>query len=75
MPTDKPILLNSLLDNSELKLKPFYHTDLKNNLEGIVFKEAPEQEKGILEKVFSDKPITENEIIPIKRILSSFLIS
>ena len=58
MLTDKPILLNSLSDNSALKLKPFYHTDLKNNLEGIVFKEAPEQEKGILEKVFSDKSKT-----------------
>lgn len=58
MPTDKPILLNSLSNNSELKLKPFYHTDLKNNLEGIVFKAEPEKEKGILEKVFSDKSKT-----------------
>jgi len=58
MPTDKPILLNSLSGNSELKLKPFYHTDLTNNLEGIVFKAEPEKDEGILEKVFSDKSKT-----------------
>ncbi len=58
MSTDNPILLNSLSDNSELKLKPFYHTDLTNNLEKIVFKTEPKEEKGILEKVFSDKSKT-----------------
>ncbi|MBU4000572.1 hypothetical protein KKG29_05400 [Patescibacteria group bacterium] len=35
--------------------KPFYHSDLKNTLEGIVFKETPEKQQGILEKMFSDK--------------------
>ena len=45
-------------ENSILKLRPFYHSDLKNNLEGIVFKEGPEKEKGTLEKLFSDKSKT-----------------
>ena len=35
--------------------RPFYHTDLKNSLEGVVLKPQPEKQKGILEKVFSDK--------------------
>lgn len=35
--------------------RPFYHSDLKNTLEGIVIKETPEKQQGILEKVFSDK--------------------
>ena len=35
--------------------RPFYHSDLKNTLEGIVFKPQPEKQDGILEKVFSDK--------------------
>ena len=37
------------------KQKPFYHTDLTNTLENIVFKEKSTKEKGILEKVFYDK--------------------
>jgi len=44
------------------KLKPnknyFYHTDLKNTLENIVFKEIPDNKKGLLSKVFSDKSKT-----------------
>ncbi len=44
--------------NSVLKIQPFYHTDLTNNLEKIVFKTEPKNEKGILEKVFSDKSKT-----------------
>lgn len=46
------------LENSVLKPRPFYHTDLKESLENIVFKEGSENEKGILEKVFSDKSKT-----------------
>ena len=46
------------LENSALKLKPFYHTDLKNSLEDIVFKVQPEKEKSLLGKVFSDKSKT-----------------
>ncbi len=30
-------------ENTELKLRPFYHTDLKNTLENIVFKEILEK--------------------------------
>ena len=48
----------SYLENSVSKSKPFYHTDLKNSLEGIVFKVQPEKEKGLLEKLFSDKSRT-----------------
>jgi len=44
--------------NSENKLKPFYHTDLKSTLENIVFKEKPEKEKSIIDKIFSDKSKT-----------------
>ncbi|HDY90224.1 MAG TPA: hypothetical protein ENH82_19155 [bacterium] len=50
---------NSALNNNELpeiKLRPFYHTDLRNTLKNIVFTDKPE--KGILEKVFSDKSKT-----------------
>ncbi|MFC1551321.1 hypothetical protein ACFL6P_02025 [Candidatus Latescibacterota bacterium] len=47
---------NSSRNNNELpeiKLRPFCHTDLKNSLENIVITDKPE--KGVLEKVFSDK--------------------
>ena len=45
-------------ENSVLKPRPFYHTDLKTSLENIMFKEEPKKEKGLLEKVFSDKSKT-----------------
>jgi len=35
-------------ENSELKPRPFYHTDLKNTLETIVFKDKPEKEKFLV---------------------------
>ncbi len=47
---------NSVPNNNhlpEIKLRPFYHTDLRTTLENIVFTEKPR--KGILETVFSDK--------------------
>ncbi len=50
--------LPSNSENTEIKLKPFYHTDLKSTLENIVFKEKPEKEKGIIDKIFSDKSKT-----------------
>ena len=42
-------------ENTELKSHPFYHTDLKNTLETIVFKDKPAKEKSLVEKVFADK--------------------
>lgn len=59
MPDSK--YLNSISNDfeiTELKLRPFYHTNLQNTLENIVFKEKPEKEKGLLEKMFSDKSKT-----------------
>ena len=50
--------LPSNFENTEIKLRPFYHTDLKNTLENTVFKEKPEKEKGIIYKIFSDKSKT-----------------
>jgi len=44
--------------NTESNLRPFYHTNLNNSLENIVFKDKPENEKGLLEKMFSDKSKT-----------------
>ena len=38
-------------ENTKIKLRPFYHTDLRTTLENIVFTEKPE--KGILEKISS----------------------
>jgi len=43
------------LDNSILKTRPFYHTGIEESLENIVLKEEPERERGIVDKVFSDK--------------------
>ncbi len=58
---------NSVPNNNELpeiKLRPFYHTDLKTTLENIVLKEKPDKSKGILEKVFSDKSKTQKATVP-----------
>ncbi len=38
--------------------KPFYHADLKKNLEGVVLDLQPMKDKGILERLFSDKTKT-----------------
>ena len=46
------------LKNQQLSLTPFYHADLRTSLEGILFREKPEKEKGLLEKLFSDKTKT-----------------
>jgi hypothetical protein len=40
--------------NLLMQTSPFYHTDLKDSLEGIVTKEKPET-GGLLGKVFADK--------------------
>lgn len=47
--------LPGYLENALLVRMPFYHTDLKNNLENIVFNKEPEQNYGVLERVFSHK--------------------
>ncbi len=38
--------------------KPFYHTNLQNNLEGISLKVEPQKQKNPLERIFSDKATT-----------------
>lgn len=61
MTNDISVYSNAFPSNSEdsvLIRKPFYHSDIKNSLEGVVFKEKPEKEKGLLEKLFSDKTKT-----------------
>lgn len=42
-------------ENQAFKLKPFYHSDLKESLEKIVIIDEPAKEEGIMERVFSDK--------------------
>lgn len=38
--------------------KPFYHSDLENTLEGIVFEQPSDGATGALERIFSDKTKT-----------------
>lgn len=38
--------------------KPFYHSDLKKTLEGIVFEKPSEKKTDALERIFSDKTRT-----------------
>jgi len=52
---------------SVIELRPIYHTDLKASLDNLVLKEKPEQEKGLLERVFSDK--TKNLKASVKALL------
>lgn len=46
------------LDNSVLKPRPFYHTGMEESLEKIVLNEEPRKEKGMVEKVFTNKGTT-----------------
>ncbi len=46
------------IEYSEVKLRPFYHSDLKDSLENIVIGEAPVKKEGLLGKVFTDKTKT-----------------
>ena len=50
--------LPGYLKISLLKPSAFFHADLKSSLENIVFKDKPENEKGILGKIISDKTKT-----------------
>lgn len=43
------------LDNSLLKPRSFYQTGIEESLEKIVLNEEPLRERGIVEKIFSDK--------------------
>ncbi|UCH11901.1 MAG: hypothetical protein JSW18_03510 [Candidatus Omnitrophota bacterium] len=38
-----------------MKPRRFYHTGFEHSLENILSKEEPEKERGVLDKVFSDK--------------------
>ncbi len=42
---------------------PFYHTDLSSIIENIDFKEKPEINKNILEKLFTDKSKTQKATV------------
>ncbi|HEB41834.1 MAG TPA: hypothetical protein ENI08_02320 [Candidatus Dependentiae bacterium] len=51
-------VLPNNFENTEIKLRPFSHTDLKNTLEDIVFKDKPEKDTNLLDKLFFDKSKT-----------------
>ncbi len=48
-------IMPSYLENSLLKPRPFYHTGIEDSLENIVLKEEHLPERGIIDRVFSDK--------------------
>lgn len=48
-------LFSSKSNYTSLTVKPFYHSDLKKSLENILVDKKPKGEKGIIEKLFSDK--------------------
>jgi hypothetical protein len=51
------------LDNHYSGVKPFYQTDLKKTLEGIMFSTESQKEKGILERLFFDKSKTQKATV------------
>jgi len=48
-------IMPSYLENSVLKPRPFYHTGIEESLESIVLSEESLPERGMIDKVFSDK--------------------
>jgi len=48
----------SYLDNSLLKPRDFYETGIEQSLERIVLNDEPEPERGMIDRVFSDKSRT-----------------
>lgn len=52
---EKESNLIGYLDNSLFKPRSFYETGIEESLENIVLKEKPERERGVVEKIFSDK--------------------
>jgi hypothetical protein len=71
----------SYLENPLLKPRDFYETGIEKSLEDIVLKEEPEQERSIVDRVFSDKGRTLkatikalfNEILTRERLNSGVL--
>jgi len=57
-PGNEKLSLYGYSGNSVLKPRAFYHTGFEDSLEKIVLKEEPEQERSIVDKVFSDKSRT-----------------
>jgi hypothetical protein len=55
---EKESNLIGYLDNSLLKPRNFYHTGFEESLENIILKDESEKERGIVDKVFSDKTKT-----------------
>jgi len=70
------------LDNPLLKSRSFYQTGIEESLENIVLREEPVRERGIVERVFSDKGRTLkatikalfNEILLRERLNSELLV-
>jgi len=56
-------VLPNYRDNIEERQTPFYHTDLSSIIENIDFKEKPEKNKNILEKLFTDKSKTQKAAV------------
>jgi len=50
-----PSKLPGDLEESVLQLKPFYHTDLRNNLENIAFETNTGRKQSALERIFLSK--------------------
>ncbi len=50
--------LYEISNHTKIKLRPFYHTNLKDTLENIVFKDKPEKDTNLLDKLFFDKSKT-----------------
>ena len=46
------------LDNPILKPRNFYETRLEESLEKIVFADEPQQERGLVDKIFADRSKT-----------------
>ena len=71
----------SYLENSVLRPRDYYHTGIEEGLEKIVLNEEPEMERGVVDKVFSDKGRTLkatvkaffNEILTRERLNSELL--
>ena len=56
-------VFSNYMDNIEERQIPFYHTDLSSIIENIDFKEKPEKNKNILEKLFTDKSKTQKATV------------
>ena len=50
--------LYEISNKTELKPHPFYHTDFRESLEKVIFKEKPGIKSGLVDKIFSNKTQT-----------------